>query len=63
MMRQVTGKSISVRQQNDVRLELLEERTMTDAEVEVVASLLFSWWQREFEEQSQERLENKLRGQ
>jgi len=47
----------------DVTLELVEERKMTDTEVEVVASLLFSWWKREFEQQLQERLESNMREQ
>ncbi len=36
----------------DIKIELVEGRAMTNAEVEAVASLLFTWWRREFEQES-----------
>lgn len=57
------GEVEARRNRSDIRIEVLEERIMTDTEVEAVASLLFTWWKGEFEHQSQERLESKLREQ
>lgn len=54
---------VTNRTRSDVTLELVEERTMTETEIEAVASLLFGWWKREFEQQSQERLESNPREQ
>jgi hypothetical protein len=36
----------------EIQVEVKEERDMTEAEVESVASLLFTWWKREYEERS-----------
>ncbi len=47
----------------DIRLEVHEERKMTDSEVESVAFLLFSWWKWEYEHHSQEQLKIALRKQ
>ena len=53
----------SIRPRSDLTMKLVEERNMTDTEIEAVASLLFTWWKREFEQQSRERLESNLREQ
>jgi hypothetical protein len=46
MKRQKTERNVSI--------ELVEERRMTEAELETLASLLFSWWKREFEQRGPE---------
>ena len=39
----------------EVPVQVIEQREMTDAEVESLASLLFTWWRREFERERDER--------
>ncbi len=36
-------------QEEELKIEIVEEREMTEQEVETVASILFGWWKREFE--------------
>ena len=43
------GKLETDERRSKVSLEMVEQREMTDAEVETVVSLLFTWWKREFE--------------
>lgn len=43
--------------QRQIQIEAEQAREMTEAEVESIASLLFTWWRREFE---RERDEHKL---
>ena len=38
-----------MRKKPELKIEVREEREMTEVEVETVASLLFTWWKREFE--------------
>ena len=52
---------VTNRPQSDVTLELVGERAMTDTEIEAIASLLFTWWKREFEQQGNQDLQSKLR--
>ncbi len=47
----------------EIVIEVREERELTEAEMETLASLFFSWWKRECEQHSQERLESKPREQ
>lgn len=37
---------------NSIEIEVHEDREMSNSDVETVASLLFSWWKREFEGQN-----------
>jgi hypothetical protein len=34
---------------NDIEIEVIEGRDMTDQEIATVAHILFEWWRREFE--------------
>jgi hypothetical protein len=45
--------------QGEMSLNVVEQREMTDLEVETVASLLFTWWRREFEQQNPEAIQSK----
>jgi len=38
-------------EKKEIKVEIVEERQMSDAEVETFASLLFQWWKRDFEKQ------------
>lgn len=38
----------------EIVIEVQEDREMTNAEVETVASLLFRWWKKEFETEHRE---------
>jgi hypothetical protein len=45
---------------NSLTLEIIKERTMTDAEIETIASILFAWWKRDFESKRDEYNESEL---
>jgi hypothetical protein len=34
---------------SDIEIKVIEDREMTDQEVETIAQILFEWWRREFE--------------
>jgi len=37
---------------NNIDIEVIQRREMTEQEIESVAYLLFTWWRREFEEKN-----------
>lgn len=41
-----------------IEIEIEEEREMSESEMEILASLLFTWWKREFESEENNRNEN-----
>ncbi len=47
-----------VKEKAAIRIEIKEARVMTDAEVESVASLLFTWWKRDYERETDEWRQN-----
>lgn len=46
-------------EKKEIQIDVHEAREMTEAEVETVASLLFTWWRREFEQERDERMQSK----
>ena len=55
----IVGMSKRNTKRKDVGIRFVEARKMTDAEVESVASLLFTWWRREYEQEMDERMQSK----
>lgn len=47
-------------EKKELQMDVQEAREMTESEVESVASLLFTWWRREYEQEGDERMQNKL---
>lgn len=43
-----------------IQIEIQQNRAMTDAEVQAVALLLFTWWRREYERERSESVQSKL---
>jgi hypothetical protein len=50
----------AIRAPKELTLELIEERAMTEAEVESIASLLLNWWRREYEQERDKRIRIRL---
>ncbi len=46
----------------ELQIEIEECREMNDAEAEIVASLLFGWWKKEFEAETDRRVHNHTSG-
>ncbi len=44
-------------EKKELQIDVQEAREMTEAEVETVASLLFGWWRREYEQERDERMQ------
>ena len=43
--------------QKEIGLEFIEGREMTEAEMETVASILFTWWKRDIEQRMAEKVD------